>query len=84
MPEEKLFKSLLKQYWHYLIIVTFQFFIYSVPNIFYFYLCGIFTLLSAAFQYMQSSIILSHQRLCYTNIPIQMHSMTMPSYGWHL
>lgn len=68
MPEEKLFKSFLKQYWPYLIILTSNFFTYSFSNIFYFDLYGIFTLLSAAFQYMQSSVILSHQRLFVTPI----------------
>lgn len=72
MPEKKLFKSFLKQYWPYLIIVTFSFFTFS--NFFYFDLCfqlffSIWIILaecSTENKLVQSSIVLSHHRLLVT------------------
>lgn len=81
MPEEKLFKNFLKQYWPYLITVTFSFFTCSFYSLFHFDLCGIFytafssllfikciipAMSSAENKVVQSPVILSHEGLFVT------------------
>lgn len=91
MPEKRLFKIFLKQYWPYLIIVilvssltlSLIFFILIYMEVLH---CFQLLFSICIIQYMQSPIILSHQRLFVT--PTSPFRCTQwqhhPIYGWHL